>query len=225
MRARYPDDVLDDVDDIQQKEQGHLVRVLKSVGILAVLSAAVLFAGCSIGGTSSAAKPTATATNTPLPSVPSPASGFSTFTSSDGVYGLNYPSDWQKVDLNTSPVVNGEIFFPSDGSSYYMVLPLNQSISSDQYGAFASSFAGGFGGTGTKVSTTTTTTSFAGKSWTEVDGTTTVKGAPSDIKVYGTSLGSNTLFIVTIAPSASASTVNTNDFQPMQSSFTLLKQS
>ncbi len=202
------------------------MRVLKTVGILAVVSAAVLFAGCSIGG-GATAKPTATATatNTPVPSVPSPTSGFATFTSTDGVYGLNYPSDWQKVALNTSPVVNGEIFFPSDGSSYYMVLPLNTNISSDQYGSFASSFAGGFGGTGTKVSTTTTTASFAGKSWTEVDGTTTVKGTASDIKVYGTSLGSNTLFIVTIAPTASASTVNTSDFQPMQSSFTLLKQS
>lgn len=202
------------------------MRVLKHLGIIAVLVAAVLFAGCSIGGTASVKPtPTATATSTPAPAVPSPANGFATFTSTDGVYGLNYPSDWQKVALSTSPVVNGEIFFPSDASSYYMVLPLSQSIASDQYGTFASSFAGGFGGTGTKVSSTTTTASFAGKSWTEVDGTTNLKGTASDVKVYGTSLGSNTLFIVTIAPSASASTVNTNDFQPMQSSFTLLKQS
>lgn len=203
------------------------MRVLKHLGIVAVLAAAVLFAGCSIGGAGTAAKPTptATATNTPAPSVPSPTSGFATFTSTDGVYGINYPSDWQKVALNTSPVVNGEIFFPSDGSSYYMVLPLNTSISSDQYGDFASSFAGGFGGTGTKVSSTTTTASFAGKSWTEVDGTTTLKGTASEIKVYGTSLGSNSLFLVLIWPTASGSQVNTAYLQPMLNSFTLLKQS
>lgn len=202
------------------------MRMIKTVGILAVLSAAVLFAGCSIGG-GAAAKPTATATatSTPAPAVPTPPSGFTTFTSSDGVYGLNYPSDWQKVDLSTSPVVNGVIFLSSDTKSYFMVLPLNQSLSADQYGAFATSFAGGFGGTGTKVSATTTTTTFAGKTWTEVDGTSTVKSTPSDVKVYGAPLGSNTIFIVTITPTAADSTVTSTDFQPMQSSLTFLKQS
>jgi hypothetical protein len=200
------------------------MRVLKTVGILAVMAAAVLFAGCSLG-TTAKATPTATATNTPAPAVASPASGFSTFTSSDGVYGLNYPSDWQKVSLSTSPVVNGEIFFSADTASYFMVLPLNQSVSSDQYGAFATSFAGGFGGTGSQVSSSTTTTTFAGKTWTEVDGTSNVKGAASDLKLYGTSLGSNTLFIVLIWPTATGSQVNTADLQPMLSSFTILKQS
>lgn len=199
------------------------MRVLKTVGILAVMAATVLFAGCSIGGTTSA-KATATATNTPAPAVPSPASGFTTFTSTDGVYGLNYPSNWQTVGVNTSPIVNGEVFFSPDTASYFMALPLNSSLPPDQYGTFASSFAGGFGGTGTQVSTTTTTTSFAGKTWTEVDGTTTVKGVASEIKVYGTALGSNTLFIVTITPTASASTATATDFQPMFNSFTILKQ-
>lgn len=200
------------------------MRVLKTVGILAVMSAAVLFTGCSIGGATSA-KATATATNTPAPAVPSPASGFTTFTSTDGVYGLNYPSNWVQVGVSTSPIANGTVFVSAIDMSYFMVLPLNTSLPTDQYGTFASSFAGGFGGTGTHVSTTTTTTSFAGKTWTEVDGTTTVKGTASEIKVYGTTLGSNTLFIVTITPAASASTVTATDFQPMFNSFTILKQS
>lgn len=200
------------------------MRVLKNVGIFMVLAAAVLFAGCSIG-TSAKATPTATATNTPAPAVPSPTTGFTTFTSTDGVYGLNYPSDWSKTAVNTSPVVNGEAFFSADATSYFLALPLNTSVPPNQYGDFATGLAGGFGGTGSHVSATTTTTSFAGKTWTEVDGTTSVKGTASDLKVYGTQLGSNTIFIVTIAPSASASTVNGTDFQPMLSSFTFLKAS
>ena len=200
------------------------MRVLKTLGILAVISAAVLFAGCSLG-TSAKATPTATATNTPAPVAPSPVSGFSTFTSSDGVYGLNYPSSWQQKSLNTSPVVNGTIFYSTADNSYFMVLPLSQSVSSDQYGAFATSFAGGFGGTGSQISSSTTTTTFGGKTWTEVDGTSNVKGTASDLKVYGTMLGSNTLFIVLIWPTATGSQVNTTDLQPMLSSFTLLKQS
>lgn len=199
------------------------MRILKTAGMLVVLAAAVLVVGC--GSTSTKATPTATATQTPAPSVPSPASGFSTFTSSDGVYGLNYPSDWQKVAVTTSPVVNGEVFLSSDASSYFMVLPLSQSIPSDQYGQFASSFAGGFGGTGTQVSSSTSTTTFAGKTWTEVDGTTSVKNTTSTIKLYGTTLGNNSLIIVEMWPTANGSQVNTADLAPMQSSFTLLKQS
>jgi hypothetical protein len=201
------------------------VRVLKAVGLMTVLAAAVLFAGCGGSTAAATATATATATSTPLPAVPSPTSGFSTFKSPDGVYGLNYPSDWTSVADNTSPVVNGEIFLSADTKSYFMVLPLNQNVPSDQYGQFASSFAGGFGGTGTKISTTTSTTTFAGQTWTEVDGTSTVKGASADIKVYGTALGSNSLFIVTITPTDPAGTVESTDFQPMRSSFTLLKQS
>lgn len=194
------------------------MRVLKTVGMLAVLSAAVVLAGCSAGGAGANASPTAT--RTPAPAVPSPATGFTTFTSSDGVYGLNYPSDWSTALVNKPPVVNGEIFESPDSALLFMALPLNTSVASDQYGAFASSFAGGFGGTGTKISSSTTTTSFAGKTWTEVDGATTVKGTTCDLKIYGTALGSNTIFIVTVAPSASSSTA----FQSMFSSFTFLKQ-
>lgn len=200
------------------------MRILKTAGILAVLSATILFAGCSIGGNSGAG-PKATATSTPRAAVPSPTSGFTTFTSSDGVYGLNYPSGWQTVGVNSSPVVNGEIFFTTDATTYFMALPLNQNIPADQYGTFATSFAGSFGGTGSQVSSSTTTSSFGGKTWTEVDGTTTLKGTASELKVYGTALGSNTMFVITITPTASASTVSATDFQPMFSSFTILKHS
>lgn len=201
------------------------MRALKTAAILAVMSATVLFAGCSLGGASTKTTPTtAAATNTPAAVVPTPASGFTTFTSSDGVYGLNYPSDWGKAAVTTSPVVNGEAFLPADASSYFMVLPLNTSLSADQYSDFASGLVIGFGGTGTQISKNTTTTSFDGRSWTEVDGTTTIKGVASEIKLYGTTLGSNSLFLALIWPTASGSQVNTAYLQPMIDSFTLLKQ-
>ena len=201
------------------------MRALKTVAIFAVMSALVLFTGCSLGGASAKATPTATATNTPPSAVPTPATGFTTFTSSDGVYGLNYPSDWGKTAVTTSPVVNGEAFFPADASSYFMVLPLSSSLSADQYSDFASGLAIGFGGTGTQISKNTTTTSFDGKSWTEVDGTTTIKSTASEIKMYGTARGNNSLFLVLIWPTASGSQINTAYLQPMIDSFTLLKHS
>ncbi|HEX6818288.1 MAG TPA: hypothetical protein VF120_07935 [Ktedonobacterales bacterium] len=201
------------------------MRVLKTVALLAVTSATVLFAGCSLGGAGTKVTPTATATSTPASVVPTPASGFTTFTSSDGVYGLNYPSDWGQTAVTTAPVVNGEAFYPADGSSYFMVLPLNTSLSADQYSDFASGLAVGFGGTGTQMSKSATTTSFDGMSWTEVNGTTTIKGTASEIKLYGTPLGSNSLCLVLIWPTASGSQVNTAFLQPMLDSFAVLKQS
>lgn len=201
------------------------MRVLKTVALLAVMSAAVLFAGCSLGGAGTKATPTAIATKTPASVVPTPASDFTTFTSSDGVYGLNYPSDWSETAVTTSPVVNGEAFYPADGSSYFMVLPLNTKLAADEYSDFATGLATGFGGTGTQISKSATTTSFDGRSWTEVNGTTTIKGTASEIKLYGTSLGSNSLCLVLIWPTASGSQVNTAFLQPMTDSFTLLKQS
>ena len=58
-----------------------------------------------------------------------------------------------------------------------------------------------------------------------MDGTTTLKSTASEVKVFGTPLGSNTLFIVMIWPTATGSQVNTAYLQPMLNSFTILKQS
>lgn len=191
------------------------MRTLKTLGHLILLATAVLFAGCSMAG--SGGSPSTKTSPTPL-------SGFSTFISSDGVYGLHYPSDWGKAAVTTSPVVNGETFYSADSTSYFVVLPLNTSLPADQYGAFAKGFASGLGGSGISIASSTSTATFGGKSWTIMRGATTLKGTRSELKLYCTDFGSNTLIIVTLTPQATTSTVTNTDFYPMLHSFTILKQ-
>ncbi|MFI5272803.1 MAG: hypothetical protein ACHQ4H_07190 [Ktedonobacterales bacterium] len=155
--------------------------------------------------------------------MPAPASGFATFTSSDGVYGLNAPSDWSKTALNTSPVVNGEIFISADGKSFFLTMPLSQSLPSDQFGSFVTGFAKGFNATGATASSGTTSTTIGNNTWTEQDGTMAIKGVASTVKLYGKALGANTVLLMSIAPAATNDQVTSTSFQPMLNSFTLLK--
>ena len=119
--------------------------------------------------------PTATAvppTATPQPTVPSPPPNFTTFTSTDGTFGLNVPSDWAKTPV-TSGTLTGTNF-KSPLSTYELVAvdeAPSGSLDPQKIVTYVQSFATNSGGSNIAITQDATTTVIGQNSWMSAEAT------------------------------------------------------
>ncbi len=178
--------------------------------VLAVVALATvsILAGC--GGSTVASGPTL--------SIPTPPTGFSTYRSPDGVFGLDYPSQWG-VSLQLGERVIGN----SANHEIFGVLD-NQGVvsSSSQYVTNAQGFAQNFL-TATNVTITSgpIQKTIGRYTWTLVSATLSVDGVALTMSQYETNANGKGVYIDHVAPSAIFASAYQSYFLPMMNTFTI----
>ena len=195
-----------------------------SFGAVALVLCVLLLGGC--GGSSGAAAPKPTATATPL--APTPAAGFALYKRPDGVYAVEYPTSWTSTPSNKSPVVNGVSFISPDKKAFFFLLPLSESVATDDYAVFLDEFAASLKATNVSPSSAIAApspsfTTIGARTWNELDGTMTIAGTAYSMNQYGVDHDGKTVLVVAIAPAASMSQTFGGNFKPMLVSLTFFK--
>jgi hypothetical protein len=201
-----------------------------SLALPLALILGLLLAGC--GGSSSASgTPTPKQSPTATPHPPTPATGFSLYTSTDGVYALTYPSNWSGVEENGAEsgltVQHGVSFISPQKTDNLQLQPLNQSVAAADYGTFVQGFAVALGATnvspGKADPIVTKTTPIGAFNWTELDGSLTLGGKDYTIRQFGTPHHGATVLVIALAPTATFSQLYNDAFKPMLASITFFK--
>lgn len=194
---------------------------LRHVALSLVALGALTLAAC--GGASTTAKPTATATATKAPTATATPVLGKTFTSDNGVYSISYPNSWLAQSISNTDAPGAAAFSDSTAGDLVIVTPLNVLVQPSDYAAVAQSAASGANATDINLDPTTTNTTINNISWTEIDGTITLEGVPSEFSQLATVHNNTSFFLYLIAPTSTASTDATKYLVPMVQSLTFIK--
>ncbi len=192
-------------------------------------------------GTSPTAAVTATATSapaptntpalptaTPTPAVPPPPAGFTTYTSSDGVFGLNYPSNWSQTTTVPTAGTSGFVF-QSPLSSFESVRIFEVNVSStnpfspQNIETYVRSEAAASNGTNVRITQSTATQTIGKNEWMTAKATYTANDGEHTLLGLALSANSTTgILFFYDAPTSSFHTDPGSSYDVMVTSFTLL---
>lgn len=186
--------------------------VVAVVLLLGIIGAAVVFANHNGQKTVAQATPTITATATA--SVPA---GFTQFTDADNVYKIDYPSGWTKTatsgDFSLTIFSGAPAHVPAVFEVEYFKTTLDPKTLQDQ-------FFKGLALTGTVSNKQDpTTASLAGETWQSEAADVTMGQSTQHVVVLATNHGKYSVLIAYLAAKTSFDSSDTQDFQPMVSSF------
>jgi hypothetical protein len=166
-------------------------------------------------------------TATPQPTVPPAPSGYSTYTSGDGVFGLNYPTNWNAPEAN--PPTQGaytSYSFTSQTSSGEAVTidRSNATITPADISTYLGNYAVSSGAGNTFVVTQNPTTQTQGSiTWTVAAGTYTVNAEEHKVIGLATNDNSNGFLFFYDAPIGSFNAAPGSTYDTMVTSFTFLR--
>ena len=195
-----------------------LIAVIVLV-ILAIVGAGVALAlarGPDTGAAGQlAATPTIAATATP--SVPA---GFTLFKDQGGIYSLAVPSDWAQTK-SSSGGASINLFSSTQEEAAFEIATIPES-GLDPTATINGFFSGASDGGSVTNKQGPTTVQQAGETWTQESGDTTIGGSSEHVVVLFAGHGSGSVLIAFLAPKADFDSINTQDFQPMFTSFQFL---
>jgi hypothetical protein len=145
-----------------------------------------------------------------------------TYTNTDGVYSIGYPSAWTVSPLtiaNTSGTVQIE---SPDRTDLVIIEPFTLKSSAP----YPYLLEGGISNslfTNSKVNSAVTTQTYPSGSWTVAHTTTDISGTPYTVRLYGTLHDDHTFVIFVLAPTSAAATDQATYFDLMLNSLTFLK--
>jgi hypothetical protein len=144
-----------------------------------------------------------------------------TYTSTDGVYSIGYPSTWTTSPLTIANTSGAAVIGSDDQTDVVIIEPFTLKSSAPyprvlEGGINTSPF------TNSKVDSAVTTQTYPSGIWTVANGTTEHNGTPYTARLYGTLHGDHTFVILVFAPTSSAATDQTTYFDPMLSSLTFI---
>jgi hypothetical protein len=212
----------------KQGNNGLIIGVVVAAIVVLALAGTLLVLGKSgvgpLAGLGATATPVATSTPVPPTATPTPnvPAGFKQFTSSDGVYSIDYPSDWIQQS-------SGDVEALSNGTDFVAILKAPSAEPASRYPTILKSELDAFSATNEHVGTATKTATIGNNTWTTLSatGTVSISGVgspiPSTFVLYGIDHSGVTYFILTIAPTSTASHDNTSFFQPIIQTFTFLQ--
>lgn len=179
---------------------------------LTFASLLALSACAGIPSTSTSAQPTPTATPIATKS----------YTSTDGVYSIKYPSTWTPEDQNVPSTAAAVAISNPNDNDVLIVEPFTfHSDSTAQHILESAIKNSPF--TDSKVDSATTQQTYPSGTWTVATGSTKANGVEVSAHLYMMDHAGHTIVLITFAPTASASDHQTKYFDPMLQSFTFLK--
>jgi hypothetical protein len=162
-------------------------------------------------------------TATPLPAVPTAPAGFTTYNSTDGVFGLNYPTSWT---TSTTPPNNGITGFnfvsPLSSSEAATVDESDTAIDPTNIAVYVRNFANSSNGTNVQITQAPATQTIGKNDWTVAQATYTANDG--EHKVIGLAINDGTTGLIFFydAPSSSFHTDSGSSYDVMVKSFTIL---
>lgn len=168
--------------------------------------------------------PTATIappTPTPLPTVPPAPAGYTTFTSADNAFGLDYPSLWTPGQS----VQNGNTTYTFTSPNQTQVAQVLQTVSTISPGDIVS-YLQNFvvNSNGTNYQTTQDATSYQNgtNAWTRAQATYTIAGASQSVIGLAINRGAHGYLVIYTAPTVSFDISSGSNFAEVVNSFTFL---
>ncbi|MGH2517571.1 MAG: hypothetical protein ACRDHP_18120, partial [Ktedonobacterales bacterium] len=203
-----------------RKKVNPLLIVVIVLVLLALVAGGVALAlsrGPSTGSASGRLSATPTVAATATTSVPA---GFTAFKDQGGVYSLDVPSGWSSSKTASgSTTIN--VFVSIQPFAEFEIAALPGS-GLDPTTAINGYFSGVSGGQAVTNKSAPSSIQQAGETWTQESADTTLAGQPVHMVVLLAQHGANAVLLAYFAPSASFASINSQDFQPMFTSFQFL---
>lgn len=165
-------------------------------------------------------------TATPQPTVPPAQAGYTTYTSGDGVFGLNYPNDWNAPDAN--PTAQGNITpynFVSQTTTNEAVTIDRSSvtITPSNIQTYLENFVVNSNGSSFAVTQSPTSQKVGATTWMVAEGTYMTSGGEHKVIGLATNDGSNGFLFFYDAPISSFNAAPGSTYDTMVTSFTFLR--
>lgn len=202
----------------KRSRTGLVVGIIITVVVLLALivaGAALLLA--RTGNNPGSPTPTPTAAAAATSSIPA---GFAQYSDAGGTFSLNVPSDWSQD--TSSSVGKGVIFKSSDESGIFEIVAVPGSFGSNAKSLEDGYFQGlskGVSNGKVQNSQGPTTVSQGGESWTRESADITSASNSAHAVVTVTTHSGTTYLVAFFATSEAFSTLDTQDFEPMFTSF------
>lgn len=176
----------------------------------------------------------AQASSTPTPAIQVP-DGFVEFSDPGGVFACGVPSAWEQISSASASLTVAEFGDPAHQTT--LTIQYTQNSSLDEVGSddqALQSLAGSYSGGKVAAKSQQPNSTFAGEMWAEEDATLTYAGASGPVTLHVAALSAihnatvgnvSVRYVVTmieIAPAASFSKTDANEFQAVQTSFVFL---
>ncbi len=171
--------------------------------------------------------PTATATPlpptpTPAPTVPPAPTGFTTFTSGDGSYGMNVPTAWTHKNTNGSDAVM-DSFASTATNEYVLCTESATTITPDSIATYLQNFVTGYNGGGFHITKSASSVTIGPNTWETAQGSFQSGGQGQSVVGYAINQNGHGYILIYAAPVTSFNTGNGSDFNQIVTSFTFLQ--
>jgi hypothetical protein len=196
-----------------------------STGVSGTSPTAVPVGTATAAPTATAIPPTATPappTATPAPSVPAPPAGFKTFISTDGVFGLNYPTDWTTGNTPLGGFTDFSFTSPTTSFEAVTVDEFSSTIQTSDIVTSVRNFAASSNGTNVTVVQGAKSQQIGTNTW--MTAIATYDANDGEHKVIGLAInhGSSGVLFFYDAPIGSYHTDPGSNYDTMVKSFTFL---
>jgi hypothetical protein len=166
--------------------------------------------------TTAAATPTSTPSLSPTPTI---QTGFTMYSSPDGIYRIAYPSNWEIVYKHLSDGSPQATIRSLDSADAVMIQPSFAALTPDQYSSTMSNLLKNLSTTHTQIASNTDSVTIGANTWTSIMATADANGTSYQFVLYGLDHNGNTAIVLTSAPDSNAGSVDAQYFQPMLQSF------